>query len=115
MRNASPVLPLREWVKGNTVQKLAKSAYEFFGGDMTGIITKVMRDTGKIVHIVVFTSGDGSYNDIGKYEDFQHDQTGRYITGGTSVGKFSVNEEGEVHNLVDCELTTKVGPSYTYK
>ena len=111
----SAILPLRGYVKGSTVEKLAESGQEFFGSNMSVIVFECTRPNGTQSTIGVFTSGTHYDHEIGDREDFYHDQTNAYLGTGRVVGKFSIFGNGAPYDMIDVDLKTKIRCSYTYK
>ena len=69
----------------------------------------------RIKTIIVFTSGDNSHVELNSIEDFVHDQTGRYIAAGKCKGSFTINNNGVITNMVNCDNQTNISSTYTYK
>ena len=111
------VLPLRGMVKGNTVEKSAASAVEFFGSNMGAVV--VANREGK--NYALYTSGTGERmarhyvkNDNKVY--LIHDQTGRPIGEGfTVIGWFNMDDTGVSRTGGSVKPNTKLAGSYTYK
>ena len=112
---SSSILPLRGYVKGSTVEKLAASGQDFFGSNMSVIVFECTRPNGTKSIIGVFTSGTHYNHEIGDVEDFHHDQNFSNLGTGRVIGKFSIYGNGAPYDMIDVDLKTKIRCSYTYK
>lgn len=118
-----PVLPLRGYVKGNTIEKNAVSALDFFSGGMGAVIMKNRR-TDKMVLVYTAGTGESMYKTYAKrkhnYQDYpettlEHDQTGRNIGEFDVLGYVNLKDDGAVLKIDGAKASDKISASYTYK
>lgn len=110
----NPVLPLRGYVKGNTIEKNGISAVDFFSGEMGAVIMRNMND--KI--FLIYTSGDAK-SDFDTYKKgyamLQHDQSRRQLGEFTVIGYVNFNKDGSIKKIEGAKGSDKISGSYTYK
>lgn len=115
------VLPLRGYVKGNTVAKQVASAADFFSvagsaSGSGGVVGKINRE--KVA--ILFTSGSGKsqYDHLMKKDswnrELRHDQTFRSIGNFQPIGWFDYDETG-ILNSKGIKPELKINNSYTFK
>jgi hypothetical protein len=111
------VLPLRGHISGNTVEKSAVSAVEFFGGNMSAVV--IQNEKGK--NFAVYGSGDGEraakyYEKDDNKTQLKHDQSGRPIGGVFKIiGWFNIDKEGVSKTSSAVKASTKLAGAYTFK
>lgn len=117
-----PVLPLRGYVKGNTLEKQVASAVEFFSvasdsGKNGGLVISM---DGKMA--IIFTSGSGKsqYQHAIKKDAYKrwlrHDQNFRRIGDYKPIGYFEYDESGITDSFpAAVNPNMKITKSFTYK
>lgn len=115
-RHGSAILPCREYVKGNTVETLAKNACDFWGPNTAMVVFDITRPNGAQSRVAIADAANFDPKQIGKHEGFMHDQTWANLGSGVCVGAFELNEDGTVGKIHgDLDAKSKIRTVYCYK